>query len=123
MRKQLKHKLLTELTVNVMQTPVCSGKKLDCAEEIKPSLEGCEIPCTGLYAEVTKTGLTHDYSPSFQALLDSYEIYKSFNATDTTIQYYLPGIGIEGKKLTYDCMLFRLQKIPEQPSIFPDLLR
>jgi len=80
-----------------MQTPVCSGKNWTALRRSSPSLEGCEIPCTGLYAEVTKTGLTHDYSPSFQALLDSYEIYKSFNATDTTIQYYLPGIGIEGK--------------------------
>ena len=110
------------LIVFDLQVPVCSGENLDCADEIKPSIEGCEIPCTGLYADVTKTGLIHNYSPSYQALLDNYEAYKSFNGTDTTIQYYLPGGDIEQFN-QHPTLLSRLQKIQEQTSIFPDLLR
>ena len=77
---------------NVMQAPVCSGENLECAEEIKPSSKGCKIRCTGFFADVRKTELSQHYSQSFQTLLNSYENYKSFNATDTTVQSYLPGI-------------------------------
>ena len=57
-------------------------------------------------------------------MLDSYEIYKSFNVTDTTLQFYFPGMDYNKSTVrTQPIILCRLQKIQEQPSIYPDLLR
>ena len=78
-----------------MQNPVCTGSQLDCAEKISPSSEGCQLPCTGIFADVKKTDITRDYSEPFQKLLESYESYKSLNVTKNDIPFYFQKVSGE----------------------------
>ena len=71
---------------------MCTGDQLDCAEEITASPEDCLIPCTGLYANVRKTGPDLiEPSRQYVTLLREYETYKRFNVTDNKVLRYNPG--------------------------------
>ena len=75
-----------------LQDLVCTGESLTCAEEVRPTTEGCQVPCTGMFADVQRTEVSQQYSASFQELLESYDKYKSFNSTKVDIQYHFPGM-------------------------------
>ena len=71
---------------------MCTGARLDCAEEITASPEDCLIPCTGLYANVRKTGPDQiEPSGQYGTLLREYETYKRFNVTNSKVLLYNPG--------------------------------